>query len=134
LFNIHANVATNKIDTPGINLISIIPLYNGDMEESIKFAGITSHGECIKYDVHNNKAELSVHKIEALSDSQTAVATLSVQSINNNKSLLFIGTSYGHSSLLLFDKADDGAKTVFKLNESYGKMKALTMHNNALTF
>jgi hypothetical protein len=70
-FNTKELGVTTKIETHGVTLINILPLYEGAFEDIIRMVGVTSKGECLKYTVEHNKGYLGVKQIEPLADNQT---------------------------------------------------------------
>lgn len=61
--------------------------------------GVTSEGECLKYTVGHNKGYMNIQKIEPLSDDQTTVTTVTSSVVDKDRYLLFLGTSFGPSTL-----------------------------------
>jgi hypothetical protein len=133
-FNVKEKSLTTKIDTPGVTLISVLPLFNKEFEETIHLVGVSSHGECLKYDISHNKGDMNLLKMDTLSDSQTVVTSISKTDINKNKTALFFGTSYGCPSFYTFSKGNPEGERILKLKENYGNMKSLILHSNAITF
>ena len=62
------------------------------------------------------------------------MTTVASSAVSKEKYLLFLGTSYGASSLSTFDKGEDSRNLVYKFKENFGNMLSLCLYNNALTF
>ena len=132
--NIKDQTVTNKVETPGITLINLVPLYGGYCEDQTSLLGLSSQGEWVKYSLKLAQNEVSVSQIEQITDSQTKATTIWASAINRNRNLVFMGTSFGASQLSSFSKGENVQALIYKFQENYGNMKSLWMYNNDLTF
>lgn len=101
-FNTKELGVTTRIETLIVNLI---PTSEGSFEDLIRMIGVTSEGECLKYTVKHTQGHMNIQKIEPLTDDQTVVTTITSSVVNKNRYLLFLGTSFGPSTLNIFSDA-----------------------------
>lgn len=133
-FDIQEGVSTNKISTEFISLVNVTPLFEGILESSTKFLGLSSNGECIQYEVSYQNKILDIKRFIPMADDYTLVTSTASSSINKNKNIVYYGTSYGSPEISVLTKADTARKVVFKFPENYGNIQSINMFNNSLAF
>ena len=88
----------------------------------------------LHYTLNIAREEVKIQNITAITGEKTNVTNISTLSINKNRYLVYMGTSFGPATISSFSKAEDSHVVIYSFNENYGCMKSLCLHNNALTF
>ncbi|CAI2370136.1 unnamed protein product [Moneuplotes crassus] len=133
-FNLKDLCVSSKLDTQGVTLINLLPLYDGAFEGTTSLIGITSNKDLVHYSLISKREEIKIQKLTPISSRKTNVTSISSCAVNKNRYLVYTGTCFGSPSLSSFSKCDDTQVHIYSFQKNYGRMKSLCMHNNALTF
>ena len=125
---------SNKIILDGQDLISTHSLFNGTFEDTINFIGVNSVGKWVKFDMNYKKQIFTLSKVTLISEDHSWATSIALSSINRNKYILYIGTSFGTPTLSTFSKAENEQVKIYQFNETYGWINSMWMDNNLLKF